>query len=196
MAGIHVTPAWSKATLSLGRVSIVVLAPFSVGALADAANAQRRDVQCNFHQLSLYPWLYAAASPWRRHLFCLLTGTLTNRHHEPWFLRQSLLNCLAGDLGDLLLDIELIGGSCDDPANIRPRDADLLFRRCHRALMYRASAPGHPADGFGVRTAPHLAGGGLKRGPPGTAGLLTIDTNAISVCDAAHAASRTQGSHY
>lgn len=90
-------------------------------ALTDAGNAYVWGVQCDFHQLPLYPELYPAFPdrPQRR-LFCMLGGTLANLDQEPRFFRQSLLPRAPGDL--LLLDLQSVSAPCDDPRAIRRQD--------------------------------------------------------------------------
>lgn len=88
--------------------------------LASAGKAKVWAVQCNFHHLPLYTKIYAPTARRQRRLFCLLGGTLANLDHEPRFLRQSLLNCEAGDL--LLLDIPTIAAPGNQSEDIKRRD--------------------------------------------------------------------------
>jgi transcriptional regulator with XRE-family HTH domain len=101
--------------------------------LADVGNARAWGVQCDFHQLPLYPELFHSPTvPRPPRLYCLLGGTLANLDQEPRFLQQCLLPCEPGDL--LLLDIESVSAPIAQETEIRRRDK-----------LFRAGVPPHYA---------------------------------------------------
>ena len=91
----------------------------TVEQLASTPKVQVWALQGNFHHLPLYTELRSSSRRGHR-LFTMLGGTLAHLDHEPRFLRQSLLDCEAGDL--LLLDVPLASAPCTEPLQIKRRD--------------------------------------------------------------------------
>ena len=105
-------PAIDLCLLDLSQPLLNCALGHAAEVLADVGNARVWGVQCDFHQLPLYPELFQSPTgPRHPRLYCLLGGTLANLDQEPRFLQQCLLPCEPGDL--LLLDIESVSAPID-----------------------------------------------------------------------------------
>ena len=72
-------------------------------------------MQCNFHHLPQYTQLFSRQGC---RVFCMLGGTLANLDNEPRFFQHSLIECSAGDL--LLVDMQVAQGNSAE--EIKKRD--------------------------------------------------------------------------
>lgn len=94
---------------------------YATEAFKDVPGVDVWALQGNFHHLPQYAQLRSSSKGARKkRVYCMLGNTLANLDNEPRFFQHSFVDCVAGDL--LVLDVQLAHGSTDDPASIRSQE--------------------------------------------------------------------------
>lgn len=94
---------------------------YATEALKDVPGVDVWALQGNFHHLPQYAQLRSSLKGARKkRVYCMLGNTLANLDNEPRFFQHSFVDCVAGDL--LVLDVQLSHGSTDDPESIRNQE--------------------------------------------------------------------------